>query len=141
MRSPALLFIALTSLALHAQASSPDAWAAYDKAVLASCTQASQLSHAKPVGKAAQFDDRVGYSALLLEGQYPQSCASTTSRARPPTSPNGIQCARPPRANDWRTTCFAAGPGAVFLSSLTLSDCDPSHEHIVFLRRLRQMLQ
>ena len=30
------------------------------------------MSHAKPVGKAAQFDDRVGYSALLLEGQYPQ---------------------------------------------------------------------
>jgi len=72
MRSPALLFIALTSLALHAQASSPDAWAAYDKAVLASCTKASQLSHAKPVGNAALFDDRVGYSALLLEGQYPQ---------------------------------------------------------------------
>ncbi|POZ99943.1 hypothetical protein C4E44_32405, partial [Pseudomonas sp. MWU12-2312b] len=25
-----------------------------------------------PVGNAAQFDDRVGYSALLLQGQYPQ---------------------------------------------------------------------
>ena len=25
-----------------------------------------------PVGTAAQFDDRVGYSALLLQGQYPQ---------------------------------------------------------------------
>jgi hypothetical protein len=24
------------------------------------------------VGNAAQFDDRVGYTALLLQGQYPQ---------------------------------------------------------------------
>ncbi|MBV4477393.1 hypothetical protein [Pseudomonas botevensis] len=64
-----LCLIALTPLA---HASSPDAWAAYDKAVLASCTKASGLKNAKPVGNAAQFDDRVGYTALLLQGQYPQ---------------------------------------------------------------------
>ncbi|POA17159.1 hypothetical protein C1886_23380 [Pseudomonas sp. FW300-N1A1] len=72
MKTSALFFITLTSLATQALASTPDAWAAYDKAVLASCTKASQLSHAKPVGNAAQFDDRVGYTALLLQGQYPQ---------------------------------------------------------------------
>ena len=72
MNTSALLFITLTSLATQALASSPDAWAADDKAVLASCIQASQLSHAQPVGNAAQFDDRVGYTALLLQGQYPQ---------------------------------------------------------------------
>ncbi len=72
MKALTLSLLCLTALASQAQASSPDAWAAYDKAVLASCTQASQLSHAKPVDKAAQFDDRVGYSALLLEGPYPQ---------------------------------------------------------------------
>jgi hypothetical protein len=71
MKTPALL-LTLTSLATQAHASSPDAWAAFDKAVLASCTKASQLSHAKPVGNAAQFDDRVGYTAMLLQGQYPQ---------------------------------------------------------------------
>ncbi|WP_248742690.1 MULTISPECIES: hypothetical protein [unclassified Pseudomonas] len=62
----------LCLIAPLAHASSPDAWAAYDKAVLASCTKASGLKDAKPVGNAAQFDDRVGYTALLLQGQYPQ---------------------------------------------------------------------
>lgn len=65
-----LLYLAF--LAPLAHASSPDAWAAYDKAVLANCTKASGLKNAKPVGNAAQFDDRVGYTALLLQGQYPQ---------------------------------------------------------------------
>lgn len=62
----------LCLIAPLAHASSPDAWAAYDKAVLASCTKASGLKDAKPVGTTAQFDDRVGYTALLLQGQYPQ---------------------------------------------------------------------
>ncbi|WP_085649351.1 MULTISPECIES: hypothetical protein [unclassified Pseudomonas] len=62
----------LCLIAPLAHASSSDAWAAYDKAVLASCTKASGLKNAKPVGNAAQFDDRVGYTALLLQGQYPQ---------------------------------------------------------------------
>ena len=62
----------LCLIAPLAHASSPDAWAAYDKTVLASCTKASGLKNAKPVGNAAQFDDRVGYTALLLQGQYPQ---------------------------------------------------------------------
>jgi hypothetical protein len=72
MKTAALTLFCLTALATQAHASSPDAWAAYDKAVLANCTQASGLKNAKPVGNAAQFDDRVGYSALLLQGQYPQ---------------------------------------------------------------------
>jgi hypothetical protein len=65
------LLLTLSALATQAHASSPDAWAAYDKTVLASCTQASGLKNAKPVGTAAQFDDRVGYTALLLQGLYP----------------------------------------------------------------------
>ncbi|MNB56286.1 hypothetical protein D3C87_1044030 [compost metagenome] len=64
--------LCLTALTSQAQASSPDAWAAYDKTVLASCTKASGLKNAKPVGTPAQFDDRVGYTAVLLQGQYPQ---------------------------------------------------------------------
>ena len=72
MKTLTLSLLCLTALASQAHASSPDAWAAYDKTVLASCTKASQLSHAKPVGNAAQFDDRVGYTAMLLQGQYPQ---------------------------------------------------------------------
>ncbi|MDO7899325.1 hypothetical protein [Pseudomonas citrulli] len=72
MNTHALIFLGVTALAAQAQASSPDAWAAYDKAVLASCIKASGLKNAEPVGTAAQFDDRVGYTALLLRGQYPQ---------------------------------------------------------------------
>ena len=72
MKAAPLILLCLTPLATQAHASSPDAWATYDEAVLASCTKASSLKDAKPVGTAAQFDDRVGYTALLLQGQYPQ---------------------------------------------------------------------
>ncbi|NUU36225.1 hypothetical protein [Pseudomonas sp. C2B4] len=72
MKVATLTLLCLTALTFQANASSPDAWAAYDKTVLASCTKASGLKNAKPVGNTAQFDDRVGYTALLLQGQYPQ---------------------------------------------------------------------
>jgi len=72
MKAITLTFLCLTALATQAQASSPDAWAAFDKAMLASCTQASGLTDTFPVGKAAQFDDRVEYTAILLQGRYPQ---------------------------------------------------------------------
>lgn len=73
MKTPALILLGLTAaMTFQAQASSPDAWASYDKKVLASCLKASGLKDAEPVGTAAQFDDRVGYTALLLQGQYPQ---------------------------------------------------------------------
>ena len=72
MKAATLTILCLTVFATQAHASSPDAWATYDKAVLAGCTKASGLKGVKPVGDAAQFDDRVGYTALLLQGQYPQ---------------------------------------------------------------------
>ncbi|MGH8386445.1 MAG: hypothetical protein ACRESJ_13265 [Pseudomonas sp.] len=72
MKAVTLTLLCLTALATQAHASSPDAWAAYDKTVLASCIKASGLSNPEPVGNAAQFDDRVGYTAVLLQGQYPQ---------------------------------------------------------------------
>ncbi|WP_166359363.1 hypothetical protein [Pseudomonas akapageensis] len=57
----------------QALASSPQQWAEFDKQVVASCTKASQLKEAKAVGRIAQFDDRVGYVAVLLQGRYPQA--------------------------------------------------------------------
>jgi len=72
MKATTLPLLCLTAFASFAHASSPDAWAAYDKTVLASCTKASGLKNSQPVGNPAQFDDRVGYTALLLQGQYPQ---------------------------------------------------------------------
>ncbi|RMO92219.1 hypothetical protein ALQ33_03134 [Pseudomonas syringae pv. philadelphi] len=72
MKATSIAFLCLTALATQAQASSADAWAAYDKAALASCIKSSGLKDAKPVGTPAQFDDRVGYTAILMRGQYPQ---------------------------------------------------------------------
>ncbi len=72
MKALTASLLCLSALASQAHASSPDAWAVYDKSVLASCTKASSLKNAKPVGTPAQFDDRVGYTAVLLQGQYPQ---------------------------------------------------------------------
>ncbi|GFM83560.1 hypothetical protein PSCICN_42520 [Pseudomonas cichorii] len=64
--------IILSALACQANAATPQAWDALDKAMLDACLKASQLKDSKPVGTNAQFDDRVGYSALLLQGRYPQ---------------------------------------------------------------------
>ena len=72
MKAMILSVICLATLTTQALASSKDAWTAQDKAVVASCTRASGLKSPTVVGKAAQFDDRVGYVALLLQGQYPQ---------------------------------------------------------------------
>ncbi|WP_074843884.1 MULTISPECIES: hypothetical protein [Pseudomonas syringae group] len=74
MKAASLAFLCLTALATQAQAqaSSADAWAAYDKVALESCIRSSGLKDAKHVGTPAQFDDRVGYTAILLQGQYPQ---------------------------------------------------------------------
>lgn len=72
MKAATLTFLCLTALATQAHASTPEAWAAFDKAMLASCTKASGLTDTHPVGKAAQFDDQVEYTAILLQGRYPQ---------------------------------------------------------------------
>jgi len=55
-----------------AQASSDQAWNDHTTQMSHRCIAASGLKDVKAVGKPAEFDDRVGYSALLLEGRYPQ---------------------------------------------------------------------
>ncbi|WP_422422831.1 hypothetical protein [Pseudomonas sp. GZD-222] len=55
-----------------AQASSDQAWKEHYKQMNEHCIAASTLKNVKVLGKPAEFDDRVGYSALLLEGRYPQ---------------------------------------------------------------------
>ncbi|MGH8485752.1 MAG: hypothetical protein ACRESP_15260 [Pseudomonas sp.] len=67
-------FILLGGLALSsaAHASSDQAWNEYAAQMNKHCIAASGLKDVKVLGKPAEFDDRVGYSALLLEGRYPQ---------------------------------------------------------------------
>jgi hypothetical protein len=55
-----------------ALASTPQAWKAYDAEVLKACLAASSLRNAHATGQRVDFDDAVGYSALLLAGSYPQ---------------------------------------------------------------------
>ena len=54
-------------------ASSQQAWSKHDQNVKMACVKASQFKNAKPVSNVMLFDDRVGYSALLIQGQYPQA--------------------------------------------------------------------
>ena len=58
--------------AAPALAASPDAWKQHDKAVIKACTDASQFKGIKTLGKPTLFSDDVGYTALLLQGRYPQ---------------------------------------------------------------------
>lgn len=55
-----------------AQGATPDAWAAHEKEIVAACVEASNLHGAKPGGKIIDFDDSVGFAALLIDGRYPQ---------------------------------------------------------------------
>lgn len=54
-------------------ASSEQAWNKHDQEIKAACVKASQLKNAKPVSNVMLFDDRVGYSAILIQGKYPQA--------------------------------------------------------------------
>ncbi|MDO9404367.1 MAG: hypothetical protein Q7T87_10065 [Polaromonas sp.] len=53
-------------------ASSPDAWAAHDKEVAATCATASGLKNAAAAGVPMVFDDSIGKTALVIAGHYPQ---------------------------------------------------------------------
>jgi len=53
-------------------ASSDQAWKQHDQAIKTVCAKASTLKNVKAVSDIMLFDDRVGYSAVVLEGNYPQ---------------------------------------------------------------------
>ncbi|MES2414012.1 MAG: hypothetical protein V4614_09435 [Pseudomonadota bacterium] len=64
--------LALACVAFGAQASSPAAWSEHDKEVAATCAKVSGLKGAQASGKPMAYDDRVGITALLIQGRYPQ---------------------------------------------------------------------
>ena len=66
--------VALAAVAFWglARGDAPDARAAYEKEVVAACVAASNLRRARPGGSLVEFDDRVGVTALVVEGRYPQ---------------------------------------------------------------------
>lgn len=67
-----LLLGAVAGTASVAAGSTPQAWREYAQEVISACTAISGLRSALPAGERVDFDDRVGYSTLLLAGHYPQ---------------------------------------------------------------------
>ncbi|MGH8680845.1 MAG: hypothetical protein ACREVP_04970 [Burkholderiales bacterium] len=55
-----------------AHGTTPDAWAAHAKEVVSACAAASNLRDAKPGGNIVDFDDRAGFTAVVIDGRYPQ---------------------------------------------------------------------
>ena len=66
------LMIACALFSSNALASSSQAWNEQRQQMLKACLAASQFKDAHARGKPAEFDDQVGFSALLIEGVYPQ---------------------------------------------------------------------
>ena len=50
----------------------PEAWAANETEVVAASAAASNLREAKPGGSLVDFADRVGFTAVVIDGRYPQ---------------------------------------------------------------------
>ena len=72
MKFLSTLLIACAFTSGVVQASSTQAWNEQRQQMLKSCLAASQFTSAHARGKPAEFDDQVGYSALLIEGVYRQ---------------------------------------------------------------------
>ncbi len=54
-------------------ASPEQAWKNHEQDIKSAPEKASQLKNAKAVSNVMLFEDRVGYSALLIQGQYPRA--------------------------------------------------------------------
>lgn len=66
-----LAIAAAAALAAPALASSPDAWADHEAAVIAACTAKSGLENVQTASELVMYDDTIGVDALLLTGAYP----------------------------------------------------------------------
>ncbi|MEG2695500.1 MAG: hypothetical protein RR856_11960 [Acinetobacter sp.] len=73
MKTISFILLSLMCTSYTVQASSAEAWKKHDQNLKAACIKASQLKNTKVVSDIMSFDDRVGYSAVVLEGRYPQA--------------------------------------------------------------------
>ncbi|OTG66388.1 hypothetical protein B9T28_03780 [Acinetobacter silvestris] len=73
MRPINLILLSLVFTSYSAHASSEAAWKKNDQNLKTACIKVSQLKNTKVVSDIISFDDQVGYSALVLEGNYPQA--------------------------------------------------------------------
>lgn len=68
---PALSLMLVGLPSVHASTS--DAWAEHDAAVLEQCLALSQFEDAEAPGEPVLFSDEAGMTALLIAGTYPQA--------------------------------------------------------------------
>ncbi|MBD8730541.1 hypothetical protein [Pseudomonas sp. CFBP 13710] len=73
MKTYLTLLLALGGFTTHAMASTDQAWAEHDKRVASTCLEATTLKQARVASAPAEFEDRVGYTAVLIQGRYPQA--------------------------------------------------------------------
>ncbi|WP_152607790.1 hypothetical protein [Acinetobacter sp. A47] len=69
---PVLGLLIISAMSSATFASSEQAWNKHHEEIKSACIKASQLKNARAVSNVMLFDDRVGYSALLIQGKYPQ---------------------------------------------------------------------
>jgi hypothetical protein len=72
LKAATLALAAGGGIASQAWASSPAAWTEHDREVASACAKASGLKKAEPVGRPMAYEDRVGFTVLLIQGRYPQ---------------------------------------------------------------------
>lgn len=66
------VLVGLLSVIRWAEGATPDAWAAHENQVVSACVKASHLRHAQAAGQVIEFDDSVGFSAVVIGGRYAQ---------------------------------------------------------------------
>ena len=72
MKKIGFIVLSLICLSSSTFASSASSWKKHNQSLKSACLKASQLKNTKVVSDIMTFDDRVGYSAVILEGHYPQ---------------------------------------------------------------------
>lgn len=73
MKTIGFILLSFICISYTAHASTAEAWKKHDQTLKTACIKASQLKNTKIVSDIMSFDDRVGYSAVVLEGHYPQA--------------------------------------------------------------------
>jgi hypothetical protein len=91
------------------QATTPEAWAAHQREVMAACLAASRLRNARAARELIEFDDRVGYSAIVIERPLPAAAHEEQASSH----------ALPVRQERPRGLCFACGFARVDPASMS----------------------
>lgn len=73
MKTIGFILLSLMCTSYTAQASSAEVWKKHDQNLKAACIKVSQLKNTQVVSDIISFDDRVGYSAVVLEGALSSS--------------------------------------------------------------------